>query len=327
MRADPLHFSPLGLTRAFWLPLLILAALVLLPGRSWAHAGDLHLEGHRWWQLWSWEPHILLSLGALGLLYSLGLRSIWKRAGVGKGISARQAIAFWAGWLALFVALVSPIDILSAQLSSVHMIQHMILMNVAAPLLVLGSPLLVCLCALPLPPRQRVGRWMQALDRWQSPRYLLWQPLLLWAIYGLVLWIWHLPALYTAALTNEWVHDFQHVSFVVASCLFWRVLLDPISRLRLSRGLGIIYLFATSLHATVLGVFMALSPRVWYDYYEPLTPAWNLSPLEDQQLAGLIMWMPACMVYAIIAAVLFALWLDEDPERARERLRLSMEGA
>jgi cytochrome c oxidase assembly factor CtaG len=99
--------------------------------------------------------------------------------------------------------------------------------------------------------------------------------------------------------------------FFVTSCLFWRVLLDPLSRLRMNQGAGVIYLFLTSLHATILGVFMALSPRVWYSDYVPRTGRWNLTPLEDQQLAGLIMWMPACMIYAAVAAVIFALWVRD----------------
>jgi len=190
-------------------------------------------------------------------------------------------------------------------------VQHMALMMVAAPLLVLGAPAFVLLWALPLEWRKRLTPVIHWVERWNSPWYLLWQPLLLWSLFAVALWIWHLPPLYQAALRDRVVHDFQHLVFLGAAFLFWRVLLDPLSRLRLGRGAGVLYLFTTSLHASALGVFMALSPRVWYLDYQATAPAWQLTPLEDQQIAGLIMWMPACMVYALAAAALFALWLRE----------------
>ena len=124
--------------------------------------------------------------------------------------------------------------------------------------------------------------------------------------------MWHVPVLYEAALHSELVHDLQHLMFFVVACLFWRVLVDPLSRLRLSPGLGVVYLFATSLHATFLGVFMALAPTPWYGFYESTTAAWNLTALEDQQVAGLIMWMPMCMIYAFAAAIIMGLWLRDD---------------
>jgi putative membrane protein len=299
-------------------------ALLVLPGDVHAHAGELHDQ--HWTQAWNWDPLIGFNLALLTGLYTAGLVKLWRKAGIGSSVSRSQAVAFFLGMLALFVALISPLDILSAELSSAHMVQHMTLMNVAAPLLVIGSPALVLLWALPLSARHSVGRWMHRVDVWQSPHYPLWQPLVLWLVYAFTLWIWHLPVFYEAALRNQWIHDFQHLSFVITACLFWRVLFDPVSRLRLSRGLAVIYLFTTSLHATVLGVFMALSPTVWYAEYEPLTPAWNLTPMEDQQLAGLIMWMPACLVYALAAAVLFGLWLRETPP-APDRQFQPSEGA
>jgi putative membrane protein len=180
------------------------------------------------------------------------------------------------------------------------------LMMVAAPLLVLGSPILVATWALPPRARQWVNqrRW-----RWTTPWYLLWHPVTLLALYAVTLWIWHLPRLYHAALRNPWVHDGQHLAFLVTACLFWRVLIDPLTSRRLSLLTGSAYLFVTSLHASALGVFMALSPRVWYSDYEPTTAQWGLTALEDQQLAGLIMWMPACTLYAAVVAAVFAWWL------------------
>jgi cytochrome c oxidase assembly factor CtaG len=279
---------------------------------AWAHGGD---PGTLWSQ-WNGDPWLLASLALPSLLYAAGVRRLWANAGSGRAVSRRQVGAFAAGVATLIVALVSPLDAASDQLQSAHMIQHMLLMMVAAPLLMIGAPGYVVLWALPRPWRSRA---LPALRRWRGWRpamYVLWQPLFLWALFAVTLWVAHLPAIYEAALHDEFLHALQHTAFLVTACLFWGVLLDPIARLRLDRGTGVLYLFGTSLHATLLGVYMALAPRVWYPSYVGRTEGWRLTPLEDQQLAGLIMWMPACMVYAIVAAVVFAWWL-ETPERGR----------
>jgi cytochrome c oxidase assembly factor CtaG len=272
-----------------------------------AHAAD-H-DGAVSWNRWNWDALTIASLLILAGVYLIGLARLWQSAGAQRGVSWREPTAFAVAIVALVIALISPLDPASDELQSAHMIQHMLIMMVAAPLFVMGLPALVMLWALPRPWRQQIAQAMARLGSLRPPWYLLWQPVALCALFALTLWIWHLPALYEGALRNRWVHDFQHITFFVASCLFWRVLLDPLSRLRMNVGAGVIYLFLTSLHATLLGVFMALAPRVWYPDYVGKTAGWNFSPLEDQQLAGLIMWMPACMVYALVAAVMLALWL------------------
>ena len=163
---------------------------------------------------------------------------------------------------------------------------------------------------------RRAGGRLLRRPALKVPWYLLWQPLLMWGLFALTLWLWHLPALYEAALHHPMLHQVQHLAFFVSSCLFWRVVLDPLSRLRLIPILGVLYLFTTSLHASILGVFMALAPSAWYPFYTDKTGAWHLTPLEDQQLAGLIMWMPACMIYALAATAIFAWWLREPEKRA-----------
>lgn len=284
-----------------------------------AHAPETSPLAQAWWLQWTWSPLVIFNLVVIGGLYARGLINVWRKNEIGRIISSRQALAFGAGLAVLVIALISPLDALADELSSAHMVQHMMLMNLAAPLLVLGAPGLALLWSLPLRWRNVFGRCYQPKAPWQSAWYLLWQPLLLWSLYAAALWIWHLPVLYQAALRHELFHDFQHLTFLLTAALFWRVLLDPVSRFRLSRGVAVIYLFTTSLHATVLGVFMALAPTVWYSDYEGRTEAWSLSPLQDQQLAGLIMWMPACLIYAVVAAVVFTLWLEEPPRRFQPR--------
>lgn len=281
-----------------------------LPGPAWAHGGE-GAGPEAGWMAWNWDPLLLGCLALGSWLYGRGLLALWERGGDGRGISRARAAAYGTGLVALFVALVSPVDAISAELSSMHMVQHMVLMMVAAPLLVLGAPGFVLLWALPPQARRALIPWIRKVEAWNSPWYLLWQPLVLWTLFAVALWIWHVPPLYQAALRIRWVHDFQHLAFLGTSFLFWRVLFDPLCRLRLSRGLGVLYLFTTSLHAGALGVFLALSPRVWYVDYEATAPFWRLTALEDQQLAGYLMWMPGCVVYAAAAAVLFSAWLRE----------------
>ncbi|MBA4147083.1 MAG: cytochrome c oxidase assembly protein [Verrucomicrobia bacterium] len=294
---------------------LVLAAslivLLVLPSQLFAHVAEGDSAEHSIWTKWNFDWQLVLSVVAAVGFYAVGVRNLWKKVGHGRAISRRQIWTFGAGVLALIVALVSPLDALSAELSSAHMVQHMILMNVAAPLLIMSSPLLAFSWALAPKYRTKLGSIFRRMHEWRPRNYLVWQPILLWVVYGVTLWVWHLPALYQTALRNEFVHELQHISFFAVSCVFWRVLLDPLKRLHFGRGLAIVYLFTTSLHATLLGVFMALSPRVWYPDYETTVSAWSLSAIEDQQLAGLIMWMPACAVYAIVAAFLFASWLQE----------------
>lgn len=286
-------------------------ALVAAPA-AWAHGVRASAADARWWQLWNADVLILFNLVVLSVLYAVGLRRMRAQRAETAPVRPPQVVAFAAGIGFLVIALLSPVDVLAVELLWVHMVQHMVLMNLAAPLIVLGAPIRVMLWVLPPVDRQALGRGRRALELRGIPRYLFWQPVGLWVLYAVVLWVWHLPTLYEAALRSTMVHDVQHLMFFGVSCLFWRVLFDPIGRLRLARGPAVLYLFVTSLHATVLGVFMALAPRLWYPTYAGRTEPWGLGALEDQQLAGYIMWMPACMVYAVIAAVLFATWLQEE---------------
>jgi putative membrane protein len=292
--------------------LLTLAVVLLAAGPAPAHIGGPYVPGLPWWAGWNLDPAVLLALALLTALYARGLRSIWQ-SGTGRGVAEWQALCFAGGVLALVVALVSPLDPLSDELSAAHMVQHMVLMNVAAPLLVLGGLTVVLLRGVPLPYRQPLGRLWQRLDPADGP---LRRPGPAWVLYAAVLWGWHHPTLYQAALRNQFVHDFQHATFFVVSLVYWRSLLDPHGR-RAGVAIGLVSLFTTTLHATVLGVFMTLAPQPWYADYIGRTEPWGLTALEDQQLAGLIMWMPACLAYALAAAGVLAVGINTRPGRRR----------
>jgi cytochrome c oxidase assembly factor CtaG len=247
-------------------------------------------------------------------VYFAGIRRLWRNAGAGKGVSRLQAAAFAGGIVTLFIAL-EALHELSEQLFVVHMIQHELLMLVAAPLVALGGPLVAYLWALPSTPRRAV---VKAVRR--RPITAAWAavtaPAAVWLLHGLALWTWHLPALYEAAVRSESVHIAQHLSFFLSATLFWWGLAHGRYG-RAGYGVAVVYLFATAVHSGVLGALLTFSPRVWYPIYQSTTAAFGLTPLEDQQLAGLVMWVPASIIFVAGGLLFFAAWLRESERRVR----------
>jgi len=187
------------------------------------------------------------------------------------------------------------------------MTEHEILMLVAAPLLVLGRPLFVWLWALPLAWRRTVGDWSKrpwVRYGWQA----LTLPLVAWSIQAVALWVWHAPLLFQAMLQSELIHTLQHVSFRLSALLFWWAVLHG-GRGWMGYGAATLYVFTTSIHSGALGALLTFSSRLWYPTYRVSTAAWGLTPLEDQQLGGLLMWIPAGLVYLFAGLALMAGWL------------------
>jgi putative membrane protein len=258
---------------------------------------------------WTFEPWVVCLLLLGTVLYAAGLRNLWRRAGARRGVSGWQAAAFAGGQVALVAALVSPIDALGTLLFSAHMVQHEILMVVAAPLLVIGRPLAVWTWGLPArwrPGAGRAVRWAPVAAAWQ----LLTHPGVAWALHGVVLWAWHMPALFEAALASTGMHTLQHTSFFASALFFWWAPLGSASRR--SQGTSMFYLFTTMVHTAALGALLTLSPALWYPAYAATSPAFGFDPLEDQQLGGLIMWVPAGLAYLVVGLALAARWLGAD---------------
>jgi putative membrane protein len=263
------------------------------------HAGA-PLAPHDLWSAWSLDPLFTLPLAASAALYARGVGRLWARAGRGRGVGTGAVAAFTLGWGALALALVSPLHPLGGVLFSAHMTQHELLMVVAAPLLVAGRPLVPTLWALPRRWRSALGgaargRAVSAAWRW------LRTPLHAWWLHLAALVLWHLPALYQTTLRQEAVHAAQHVSFFGSALLFWWALLHGRAP---RRGAAVTYLFAAMLATSVLGALLTMSTRLWYPAYAATTAPWGLMPLEDQQLGGVIMWIPGGLSY-----LLAALWL------------------
>jgi putative membrane protein len=307
--------------RSLWIVLLAAFSCT----SAFAHGGKPH-NFHDLWRTWAFEPVVLTSLGLSLLLYGIGVTRVWRKASPGRLVSKHEVLAFAAGWLALFIALVSPLHPWGQVLFSAHMTQHEVLMLIAAPLLVLGRPALPFLWALPLDAARITGTLTRAEPFKRVWRFLT-NPFVAWAIHAIALWIWHIPVLFEATLTSDLVHTLQHLSFLLSALLFWWSLIHGPQGL-MGFGAATLYVFTTSLHSGLLGALITFANTVWYPAYSEYTASWGLTPLEDQQLGGLIMWIPAGLVYILAGLVLFAGWLRESEVKAlryKERTLLGAE--
>ena len=261
------------------------------------------LEPHDLWRAWSLEPLTMTLLATAAALFTNGVRAVWKAAGVGRGVRKPNVWLLVSGWLILALSLLSPLHALGGALFSAHMAQHELLMTVAAPLLVLGRPLVPLVWAFP-------PRWRRVSGAWAHTRVVsaMWgtltRPFIAFLVHAIAIWVWHIPALYDHAVTSEPVHALQHASFFLTALLFWWVVLKP-SGSREAVAISIALLFATVLHTGALGALLTLTSRLLYPVYGATTAPWGLTPIADQQLGGIIMWVPGGLPYVAAALVLF----------------------
>ncbi len=264
-----------------------------------------------------WPIAVAVPLLVASGLYCRGLYRAWRRAGPGRGVRRSEALAFGAG-LAVLVGMVAlPLHALGRLHFAPHMLEHGLLTMVAAPLLAAGRPGVPYLLGLPWSWRASLGRLL-ANERLRRFWRRLVHPGAAWALHGSALWLWHAPALFEAALESEAVHYLQHLTLLLTALLFWTSLLPRRADAK-TRIVAVFSLFTTSIHATLLGALLTLSPTVWYASYAAAEGSGNLSALEDQQLAGLIMWVPFGVVYLVAALALLGALLREDrpPKRGR----------
>lgn len=264
------------------------------------------------WSSWTLDPAIVVPLAVVGGLYVVGARRLRRRLGEGRR-SPGRAVPFWLGWGSLVVALTSPLHDLGESLFFVHMLQHSIVLLVATPLLVLGRPGTTLSWGLPGGLRRGVARCLRwgpllAVGRW------LRAPAVAWLVHAAVLWVWHAPVLYEATLSSDAVHAAQHTSFTIGGWLFWSGVL-PAHRGRALGGLGIFYVFTTAVHASLLAALLTFAPVPLYPAYAGRGVPWGISLLEDQQIGGLVMWVPGGIIYLVAGLLLFARWLEQCRER------------
>lgn len=261
---------------------------------------------------WTFAPWWLALLVASTVLYARGVSKLRRR---GARLRTVEPVAFAGAWLALIVALMSPLDALSDVLFAAHMSQHELLMLVAAPLFVMGRPLVAYLWGLPPSWRNAlvaVARTPVVRAGWRT----FTDPVVVLVLHGFVRWIWHAPPLWEAALVDERVHAFQHATFFFSAALFWQSLVAGRYG-RVGYGVAVAFVFATGLHAGLLGALITFASRVWYPLHVERVRGVGVDPLVDQQLAGLIMWIPAGLLFLVLGLGLFAAWMGEASRRAR----------
>jgi cytochrome c oxidase assembly factor CtaG len=277
----------------------LLPLLLLVPTAAVAHGTEAHAA-------WRPEPWAAVPLLLLASLYAVGLAKLRRRSVQGRPGLRRGALTFFAGWLVLAGAAGSPLHQAGGHSFALHMIEHELIMLPAALLLVLAKPGPVLLWAFPPGGRNALAR----LSRSAAP---LWDwlslPVTATLLQAAAMWVWHMPALFDRALDGEGWHVAQHMSFLVTALLFWWAMAHGQAG-RQGHGLAALCLFVTTLVGGALGALMAFSTSPWYSGYAAmgLTPA-GLTPAEDQQLAGLIMWIPGGVFHAAAALYFLYQWL------------------
>lgn len=257
------------------------------------------------WTAWSLDPS-LVYVALAAALYVLGSRGRDRPQPL-------QALAFFAGLLTIVVALDSPIDGYADQLFWVHMVQHILLLTLAPPLVLLGRPWPRMWRALPLGPRTAVARTL-ARSGWTSPLRALARPLPAWILFNATIVGWHIPGAYDATLTSGVVHVCEHVMFFFIGLLFWARVIDPGPlRPRLVWPMRIAYAASTMVVGWVLAITLVIVPHAIYGYYAALsTRPGGISALTDQQIAAGVMWVPGSIAYATTFIIGFYRWLEPD---------------
>jgi putative membrane protein len=257
------------------------------------------------WSSWRPDPLILGILVLTAFLYRLGLAHLGARRR--QLVRPAHVAAFAGALLALAIALASPLELAASSVFAAHMVQHLLLMLIVAPLVVCGRPVLVLGRAVPLRGRRLFVR-VRARPSVRSARDALLHPVSAWVMGVVVLWAWHLPALYEVALRHDALHALEHASLIATAALVWALALGRARRsLAIPAASGL--LLATALQSGALGAVLALAQRPLYPIHASVAPSWGLTPLEDQQLAGGLMWVPPGIVYTVVIAALLAHWL------------------
>lgn len=262
---------------------------------------------------WTLDPWVIVPLLISAGLYAFGFSRLYARSGGGRARLVRSATLYAGGWAVLALAVVSPLHQAGERSFAAHMVEHELLMLAAAPLLVASRPVAIFLWAFPPQARQALGG-VGRQSWFTAPWRALTEPITATLVQAAALWLWHAPTLFDAALASDGWHVAQHLSFLVSALLFWSAMLD--GRGARALGLAALCLFATSVVSGALGALMAFSQSPWYQGYAALGLApFGLTPVEDQQLAGLLMWIPGGLVHAGAALILLSRLLRE-PSRA-----------
>jgi len=247
----------------------------------------------------TWQIVLVLLFATSALLYAAGVARLWRKAGVDRGIRSVEAARFTIGWLLLVAALISPLDSLADRSFAVHMVQHELLMVVAAPLLVLSRPLQAFAWALPAGALHAFAAMPRSA--WRA----LTAPSIAWTAHALAIWLWHVPALFVAALADPSLHVLQHACFFASALMFWQAVFGS----RAPQAPSVACLFTTMLHTSALAMLLTFATTPWYAHDAPAP--FGMTLLEDQQLGGLIMWVPGGLAYVVAVLAIVTGWLRQ----------------
>jgi putative membrane protein len=257
------------------------------------------------------EVRATLGLALVALVYARGWFRI--RRSFSNAISGRRLAAFMVGLSSLWIAVASPLAAFHHALLSVHMVQHVVLMAVAPPLILIGAPSLPLEFGLPRGLARRAVQRVRRSRATRSLRRVITQPLVCWCAPIAALIGWHVPAVFELSVRSHWWHDVQAASFFATGVLFWL----PVVRWRSgvmngSRWLIPVYLFAATLPCDALSAFLVFCDRVVYPSYLSAAPLVSVSPLHDQEFAGALMWVSVTLIY-LLPAVLITIELLSPP--------------
>lgn len=269
---------------------------------------------------WPFEPAVLIGVELAAVLFVVG--GSGRRRSQRPGSTGRwRAAAFWLGLLSILLALQSPVEILARQLFWMHMVQHLLLMVVAAPLLALASPWTRLWRALPLGLRRGVARPLFLHPQLAPLRWTYQQvarPAVIWVFSAANLWLWHLPPLYDLTLRNHLVHHLEHGLFLGLALAFWAHVVDqhpfraPLGSLARAG-----YVFFAMVQSWGLAAILSLATSPFYAYVQLPSRPGGISALTDQQLGGGMMWVPGAITYSIAFVALLFEWLAEEDSRAQ----------
>jgi putative membrane protein len=269
----------------------------------------LHTTASIGWTRWTIHWSTVAGLVALGAMYLWAARRAGARASAGSATdgtprpSRRQHILFFTGLAAIFASLNGPLhDLSDSYLFSAHMVQHLVLTLIVPPLLLAGVTGDMLRPALRLPV---VGWLARRLTR----------PMACFAIVTVTLAAWHLPPVYNLALTQHWVHILQHLMFMAAAVLMWWPILSPLPELpRLSYPAQMLYCFLLSIPMSIISVYIVYADGILYPAYASAARVWKISPMSDQLIGGLIMWIPGGLFLFGVATVVFFKWAGREEQ-------------
>jgi putative membrane protein len=265
---------------------------------------------------WSWRPEIILSLVLAATIHLAGRWRLKQRGG-GQVIAPWRTAAYLGGLAVLWLALMSPIDVLSSQYFFMHMIQHLLLVMIAAPLLLIGNPMPIMLWGLPSTLRLEVGQWLRPDATFRRVVAAVTRPGLVWLYFVVAVVGWHDPNAYNATLESDIVHDLEHISFFGTAILFWWHVTGVAPRMhkRLSTGARIGYTLAAVPPNAITGIAISFASAPIYTYYETVPRLGSMTVMQDQMLGGTIMWIPGSMMYLLAALILVAKLVREEEEK------------